>query len=241
MENKLEKQSKVLISMCDSEGKMSIPALFSLFMDLASEHGTMIRLGAAELERKGLIWLTVKTKIRINRRPSMMEDCVAETWPEKPGRVRCNRFYRLFGGGELCVEGKTEWAMIRPETGKLAAIEEVYPKDLTHYEEVICEGAYARVGEDFADAEVLDTYRVRSTDIDVAHHMNNALYIRAFFGALSCEELEKLAIREVDVVFRSPSFEGEELTICRRKTEEGFEIGILHADGKAAAVARMLC
>lgn len=241
MENKLDKKAKILISMCDSEGQMSVPALFSLFMDLASEHGTMIRLGSEELAEKGLIWLTVKTKIRINRRPAMMEEYMAETWPEKPGRVRCNRFYRLRCGDEICAEGKTEWAMFCPETGKLGTIDEVYPQELVHYEEVICEGAYARIGEDFADAEVLDTYRVRSTDIDVAHHMNNALYIRAFFGALSCEELAKLTIREVDVVFRSPSFEGEVLTICRRRTEEGFEIGILHADGKAAAVARVLC
>ena len=240
MENKLDKKAKILISMCDSEGQLSVPALFSLFMDLASEHGTMIRLGSEELAEKGLIWLTVKTKIRIHSRPGLMEECVAETWPEKPGRVRCNRFYRLRCGDAVCAEGKTEWAMIRPETGKLAAIEEVYPADLVHHEEVICEGAYARVGEDFADAEVLDRYRVRSTDIDLAHHMNNALYIRAFFGAMSCAELAKLTIREVDVVFRSPSFEGEELTICRRETEEGFEIGILHADGKAAAVARVL-
>ena len=241
MENKLDKRAKILISMCDSEGQMSVPALFSLFMDLASEHGTMIRLGSEELAEKGLIWLTVKTKIRIHRRPSMMEECMAETWPEKPGRVRCNRFYRLRCGDEICAEGKTEWAMFRPETGKLGTIDEVYPKELTHFEEVICEGAYARVGDDFADAEVLDSYRVRSTDIDVAHHMNNALYIRAFFGALSCEELRGMSIREVDVMFRSPSFEGEVLTICRRKTEEGFEIGVLHADGKAAAVARVLC
>ena len=58
---------------------------------------------------------------------------------------------------------------------------------------------------------------------------------------MSCAEVAQMNSREVDVVFRSPSFEGEELTICRRRTEEGFEIGILHADGKAAAVARVLC
>ena len=241
MENKLDKKATILISMCDNGGQLSVPALFSLFMDMASEHGTMIRLGSEELEKKGLIWLTVKTKIRINRRPAMMEEMMLETWPEKPGKVRCNRFYRLSSGDEICAEGKTEWAMFRPETGKLAAIDEVYPEDLVHYEEVVCEGAYARVSEDFTGAEVLDVYRVRSTDIDVAQHMNNALYIRAFFGALSCAELEKLNIREVDVVFRSPSFEGEELTICRRRTEEGFEIGILHPGGKAAVVARVLC
>ena len=241
MQNKLDKRAKILISMCDNGGQMSVPAVFSLFMDLASEHGSMIRLGSEELEKKGLIWLTVKTKIRFFRRPKLMEEITAETWPEVPGKVRCNRFYRMRCGDELCAEGKTEWAMINPDTGKLAAISEVYPTELIHHEEVLCEGAYARVGEDFSDGEVLDTYRVRSTDIDLGQHMNNALYIRCMFGALSCAELAKLQIREMDVIFRSPSFEGEELTVCRRKTEDGFDVGILHADGKAAVVARVLC
>ena len=55
MENKLDKKSKIVISMCDNEGQLSVPALFSLFMDLASEHGTMIRLGSEDLAEKGLI------------------------------------------------------------------------------------------------------------------------------------------------------------------------------------------
>ena len=50
--------------MCDNTGGIGIPAIFSLFMDLATEHGAMIKMGAEDLAEKGLFWLTVKTKVK---------------------------------------------------------------------------------------------------------------------------------------------------------------------------------
>ena len=48
-----------------------------------------------------------------------------------------------------------------------------------------------------------------------------------------------MAIKEIDVIFRSPAFEGEQLTICRRKNDSGFDLGVLHADGKVAVSVKM--
>jgi len=62
MECKLEKQVSVALSMCDNTGKLAIPHIFSLFMDLAAEHGDTIGVGMDVLSQKGLFWLTVKPK-----------------------------------------------------------------------------------------------------------------------------------------------------------------------------------
>ena len=45
-------------------------------------------------------------------------------------------------------------------------------------------------------------------------------------------------IKEIDVLFKSQSFEGETLKICKREFENGFDIGVLHADGSIAVNAR---
>ena len=241
MENKLCKNMKVLAGMADNRGRLSIPAVFSLCMDLATEHGAMIELGFDDLAEKGLFWLTTKTKLKFAEMPGMLADLSAESWPEKPGRIRCNRFYRLTCGGELVAEGKSEWAIISRESGKLIPPSEVYPEELVHDPEVICEEPFTRLRDDFAGCEVLERYKVRSTDIDLGQHMNNVAYVRVLFGAIPCRKWEELEIREVEVAFKSQSFEGEELTICRREAEDGFEIGILHADGKPAVVAAVRC
>lgn len=237
----MQKPVTVLTSACDHTAHISVPAIFSLFMDLASEHASKIRLGADVLAEKGMFWLTVRTKVQITARPHLTQVVDAITWPEAPGRVRCNRYYTLTDqSGGLLVSGKTEWAIIDVNSGKLCRIADIYPDDLDHLTETVCDEPFARMAEDFSDGETIGTYTVRSTDIDLGQHMNNAAYLHALFGAFSCEETDAMNIREVEVNFRTPCFEGETLTICRRTVDGATEYGMLRADGKAAALIRIV-
>ena len=241
MECKLEKQVSVALSMCDNTGKLAIPHIFSLFMDLAAEHGDAIGLGMDALSDKGLFWLTVKTKVCIYRRPKLLQTLTAATWPEVPGRIRCDRSYELTHNGELIAAGKTEWAMLEVKTGRLARIADSYPPAIRHCERTACKAPYARIPDDFSACPEIGRCTVRSTDIDLGQHMNNAAYVHAIFGAFSCEELANMSIREVDVLFRAPCYEGDVLSIRRRETPDGPEIGVLRADGSTAVAAKIFC
>lgn len=240
MKSKMEKQILIPLSLCDNASKLSVYGLFATFMDLASEHGTEIGVGSAELAKSNLFWLAVKTKVRIVRRPDMLESVTASTWPEKPVRVRCNRYYRLSSGEEILAEGKTEWAMININTGKLCRYDEVYPKDIDHLEEQVCAEPFARVSDDFSADEELGVYTVCSADIDLGQHLNNSVYVRIIFGMFTCAELEKMNITGMEIAFRSPCYEGDRLTVKRRNTEDGCEIGIFREDGTVATLAKIM-
>ena len=70
--------------------------------------------------------------------------------------------------------------------------------------------------------------------------MNNAAYIKILFGAFSCAQLDEMNIKDVEVAFRTPCFEGDTLTICRRNVENGIEVGIFRPESvKPAFVARI--
>ncbi len=239
MECKMTKPIDIRASMCDHNGCLSAPAVFALFMDLASEHGSAIQLGMHELSAKGLFWLTVKTRIRFHRAPSMLDTVTADTWPEKPGRIRCNRYYVLRDGDEVLAEGKTEWAIIDMASGKLQKLSEVYPGDLNHLPDVVCPGAYARIPENFSDCPEIGTYTVRSTDIDLGQHMNNSAYVRVMFGAFSCAQTDAMHLQEAEVSFRSPCFEGDTLSIRTRPADNGMDVGMVRADGTTAIAARL--
>lgn len=239
MESKQEKKFKVPASLCDDTARISIPGIFDLFQDLASEHGRDIRLGREDLGAKGLIWIVSKTKVLIHERPEMLTPVTAATWPEAPGRIRCNRYYTLSGNGILFAEGKNEWAMIEAATGKPRRPSDIYPGELVHLEDRVCEAPFFRGSDDFEGCAELARYTVRSVDIDGSRHMNNVAYLRAALGAFSCGEIEKMNVREVDAAYKSQSYEGEELSI-RVKQEEGAHIlGILKPGGKTAAVIRL--
>lgn len=236
----MEKEMTVLPSVCDDTARLSIPSIFSIFMDLASEHGEIIGVGGAELQKKGLFWLTVKTKIKIYDCPEMMAKIKAQTWPEAPERIRANRYYLLTDGQKPLAEGKSEWAIISTEDGKLHRIDEVYPSDIDHYENKVCNEPFRRMSDDFSDCETFCEYTVKSTDIDLGKHMNNAAYMRAIFGAFSCKEIEEMNISEAEIAFKSPCFEREKLAVKIKKIEEEILIAMIKEDGKTAVVARLL-
>ena len=120
MENRLDKNYIVPMSQCGNNSRLNIVGLFNTFMDLATEHGENIGLGGKVLAAQGLFWVASKTKIKVHTYPEMLQEITASTWPEKPGRIRCNRYYAIKSGDEILAEGKTEWVMVEIATGKPA-------------------------------------------------------------------------------------------------------------------------
>lgn len=235
----MEQSLVILPSVCDNTAHLSYPAAFSLFMDAATEHADAIGVGIGAMSKKNLFWLTVRTKVRFHRRPQMMQRVTVATWPGLPERMRCERYYTLSAQGELLVEGKTEWAVINTATGRLQSVMDIYPDTLQFTGATACDGAFERISEDFSGAEELASYTVKSTDIDMGGHMNNAAYLRVLFGAFSCRALQEMPVSDVDAAFRSPCYEGDTLSIRCRETDAGREIGFLRHDGKTAFVARI--
>ena len=241
MDNRLDKKMKVQLSMCDNTSKMGILGLFYLVMDLATEHGDAIDLGMDKLAEKGLFWVASKTKIKIRRMPYMLENIVASTWPEEPGRIRCNRFYSVKNDTEMFAEGKTEWAIVEKQTGRPHRLADVYPEGMEYCPEVVCEEPFAKISTDFDGCEPAGGYKVRSADIDVSQHMNNVAYIRAALSAFTVKEIEDMDITDIEAVYRIQCFEGENLGLYIRREENTTDIGIVKEDGKTAAVVRFVC
>lgn len=238
MECRFEKQTVIPLSLCDSRGRLSVHSVFGIFMDLAAEHAELIGLGADSMAERNMFWLTVRTKIRISKLPKMMTPVTGCTWPESPGRVRCNRYYTLRCAEQICAEGVTEWAIIDTNNGKLCKASDIYIDGTVFSDKKADVEPFEKIPDDFSAADDVGTYRISSSDIDLGRHMNNSAYVRALLGAVSCNELEALNITDAEVVFRHPCYEGDVLSIRRRSFDGGFDMAMLLPDGTAAVVAR---
>ena len=241
MERTLTQAFAVPTSQCAADGRLSLPGIFNMFMDIAALHARALRIGLDELSPRGLFWLTVRTKIRVYRRPRITEPITVTTWPERPGKLRSYRDYVLRDEQGTAAEGKTEWAVISTDTGRLFPIAELFGPELCALltDETVLPGPFARIGEKFAPGEAWASYTVRSTDIDLGGQMNNAAYPRMVMGAFTNRELSAREIRDVELNFRAPCYEGDTLTLCRRATETGWEVGAFLPDGKAVLLGRM--
>lgn len=241
MRSKLEQNTLISTSLCSNRPQLSLPGLFTLFMDAATLHGEELGLGMQALATRGFIWVASKTRILVHHYPSTLKEVTVATWPEVPGRLRCNRYYTLKDGETMLAEGKTEWIMLEPATGKLVRTEGNYPLTIEHCPDVVCDLPFSRVDDHFESCDELRKYIVSSGDIDTSQHMNNVRYICALMGALTTKQIESLRITGAEAIFRVQCFEGEELSIRMRPWEEGIDLAAVKADGKTAMILRLTC
>ena len=220
MENTFVKEFRIESSCCDSRGLLSIPRTFEIFMDLASQHAGMLKIGIDELTPKGMFWVVSKTRVRIRRLPKMGDHVQLTTWPQKPDRIRSFRNYRISDGDEILVEGKSEWVVLHLESGKMVSPTEVFPEDLQLREDSVWTDNFSRMPLAFAEKPFAE-YTVRSTDIDVGGHMNNAAYVRMINSLWSNGEWNAMDIREMEVFYRSQSYEGQKLLVRQHREEDG--------------------
>lgn len=233
MENRYHGSWTVPLSLCDDAGRLSVQGALSEFMDIAALHAEQIGVGGAAMARKGLFWLTVRTRIRFHERPGMLQTVELETWPGAVEGMRCERYYTMKCGETLLAEAKTQWAVWDMKRQRPVPVAPVYPPELTLPEDTVCDGAYAALRE--VPEEEVCRYTVRSVDLDVGRHMNNVRYIWMLLGTLPSGELH--AIREMETHYRRPCLEGETLSIRRRKTEDGWCFAAVKENGETAVSA----
>lgn len=229
----------ILPSLCDAEGKLGIYNMFNLFMDVATEHADILNVGMKDLMPRGLFWLTARTRVRLIRRPAMMDRVTAVTWPEVPERSRCYRDYLLKMGDEVLIEGRTEWMILNMKNNRLYPADAVFPQDMAVPEDRVLTDGFNRVEEIFEAEDTIGEYTVRSTDIDVGGHMNNVAYVRAIVGLFPAKTLKDMDIREMEVAYRAPCYEGETLQVFCRRSPGLTELKLSRGE-KTIALARIV-
>lgn len=219
MQPKFEQEILIPPSACDYSGRLGYAGAFAVLMDLATEHAERLGIGLAAMMAKKRFWVTVKTRIVFYERPAVSEAVRLVTWPERPGQVRCNRSYEIRRGDALLIAGRTEWAVMNTETNTIAPATDLFPADLDYVGASALNEPFARIPARFDGVEPFASYTVRSTDIDLGGHMNNAAYPRALFGAFTTGELSAMQAHSIDLIFRTPCYEGETLAFYKKEGE----------------------
>ncbi|MBQ1284945.1 MAG: hypothetical protein IIY19_00700 [Lachnospiraceae bacterium] len=228
----------ILPSVTDSSGKLSIPDCFSLFMDAAAVHAPMLKCGTEDLAKQGLFWLTVRSKIKIIRRPRMMEEVVLSTWPEEPQETRCNRDYSITKDGEPLVLGKTLWAVLNIKTNRLHKVDVLYPEGFKAVDDLAIPEPFTQFDKDF-QGEEFAAYTVRSTDIDFGGHMNNIAYIRAIESLFLAKEWQDMQISEMEIHYKTACYEGDVLTFQKKAAGDSLQLAAFLPNGKVAVYASL--
>ena len=226
----------VLPSQCDETLHLSVPAALAVCQDIATLHaGEMGVDGGTFYKKSNAYWVVSRIRLKMLRRPAMLDEITAETWPSAPAGVRCDRSYLISMGGEHLIEGRSEWTAIDADTRKLVRLEKTcYPKNLLYREGRALDEDYHRLRDDLQPEDRVMERVVRATDIDFAHHMNNVVYPRMMFDTFPAGYWETHEPRSIEMRFMNECHENETLTIFRRREEDGFRFAVRGEGGETA-------
>ena len=223
MENKLTICTEIQPSDTDYAELLSYPDIYALFQNISVAQSRLFKYDASIMTPKGLFWVTVRSRIRIHRRPAVNEIVELSTWPEKPDRIRGRRNYTFEKDGKRIIEATSEWAIIDRNTNRLFMINSLYDDSFEFNQEKLLPEPFHRFTSDFS-GDPFAEYKVKSIDIDFEGHMNNVAYIRALFGLFSRQEIEEMNLHDMEFQYKTPCFEGDTLYWYKEENENGFEI-----------------
>ena len=237
MTNYFEKELYINPSLADAEGLLNRYETFNIFMDIADDHAGQMGVAWRHSSPRNLFWLTVKTKIVFEDGQKLGDTGTLATWVGEPPNLRAARGNEMRAGDKVLARGKTEWAVLNTETMKLIPISEVYPEGLDYSRPSACPEGFVRIKDRFSEADKYAEYTVRSTDIDIGHHMNNAKYVQALLGTFSNKELREMQPKSFDVIFRNSVYEGDVLNFYKQPgIDGGFDIRVARASDDMTAL-----
>lgn len=226
---------------CGMTGRLSPLAVCTLFQAVAAEHAEAIGVGGKAMAQRGEYWLTIHTRVEFCAPAELTDTVTAETWPEEcDGRaIRSFRSYRLTRGGVLLARGRTQWAILGADGGLRQFAQSGFPADFPFaVREGITERP-ARFRDTLGEEDFVYERRVRATDIDLGHHMNNVAYVRALLDAFPAARLADGSLASLEVHYAAACLEGEVLRVYAREENGLWSMAVRKADGRAAVLAEV--
>lgn len=221
----------------DFQQKLRIRSLFNLFQDLADEHAEKLGLGYTFCSQNGLGWVGGAYHVKIHRLPIWGDKVTIETWPSGTTAAATIRDFKMTdGAGNILVSATSQWVLI--DTNRLRPLP--IAKHLPHYD-MIDERA---LNSDFAKIQIPEasssdiTFPVHTDDIDLNHHVNNALYPTWALDGVPESFYGKNRLTELQVTFKRPALLGD-ILLMKTYRGEGETISVIGTPDGATEFARV--
>lgn len=164
-------QSQTVTSyLVDSQRRLSLPGLLSLFQEMAWCHAERAGHGYAVMIERGHGWVLARQEVRVSRWPDWNEVVELRTWLRPPRGLLVYRDFEVWSGVELLARGVGMWMAI-----DMATRQPVMP---------FLGWAEFHTGLDFQPVRIepfesgpeLSRVLVRPSELDLNGHVNNVRY-----------------------------------------------------------------
>ena len=185
----------------DQNAKLRLHSLFNLLQDIADDHAEKIGVGYSFCRENGVGWVGSAYHLQIYRLPGWNEKIRIETWPSASTAASAIRDFQVFGADEtVLINATSQWVLI--DTARMRPLP--IAKHLPHYG-VYEERAFCSDFSKIPDSEGSfnkTIFPVHADDIDLNHHVNNALYPTWVLDSFDDGYLKTHFPSEIKILFR---------------------------------------
>ena len=199
--SKLQENFEIKTYQCDEFGKVKLHYLFDYFQEMASDHADRLGVGYEECLKKNCAWVCAKYHVIIDKLPKFKNKITIETYPSKfIGPTGIREFKILDENGNILIKAVSQWVLIDLNRLRPLIVQNVFDCSKIELEEsmeIPLEKIAAVEKYDFQELKDL-----RYDDVDVNHHINNAIYITLVEDILFENIKEEFDISEISVDFK---------------------------------------
>lgn len=219
--------------------RLSLPALFGYFQEIAWEHATQNDFGWEDLLDKGAFWALSRVKVEISRLPMWTDRLELFTWPSGVDGLFALRDFLLFNNkGELLVSASSSWLIVDIKTRRPHRLD-TFKRNFPINEQVralqVNAGKVPSLsGELFSDIQV----KVCQGDIDVNGHTNNMCYVEWVMNAFPLEFQKEFEPKTFEINFLHEGMEGDQCLIQSYKESFNSFVGTISNINSQKELAR---
>ncbi len=222
---------------CDRNGTLRLLTLMNIFQDAADSHASALGVGIEHCKAHGLAWVGSNYQIKIERMPAWHEKITVESWPaveKKLGAVR--DFIIRDESGTPIIRASSQWVLIDFAKKRPVCLRDNLPEYQVIAERGL-ETDFARLPEP-AREDCKETFKVRYDDIDVNHHVNNAVYPLWATEAVPQEFRLNHTPEELEIAFKKEGLFGENAVI-RTEIDGLTTLHAIYADNDNRELAKI--
>lgn len=221
------------------DGIVGLSAYMNLFQDAATSFMHDIGKGNDTiLETYGCAWVYTKYRLEISEYCNTAEQLKLKLWVSAQTRLGVTQAFTISSGEKMLAAGRLESYLINMESQKICPLTEIEYPDDTVTEKTVSAARFSRLPKKPTDMEPVYTHKVRYTDLDKSHHMNNIKYVNLFMNAFSPDFYRENKISVFEINYLSQSFYGEELTVYSRQEDGYINLLAVNSNGESKASAR---
>lgn len=215
-----EQKRNISSAFIDSTVKLGIAQAVLLVQDNLTESFNMMGCdGIVYREKYNAFWVFTKTRVHFFRRPDWREQVSVATFPVSNEGFRTNvNTIAKDAGGKTVLTANQEACVLDMEKHRPMRLKPPLNYPIENFPERVVTDAFekfpaASFGEGSAP---IYEHIIRSTQIDMSHHLNNIEYIKLALNVFSDEYLQSHEPSVLEVHYLGESKEGQTLKIYQQ-------------------------